>query len=226
VTKLDARNEPAYSIAEACRYLRLSPATLRSWFLGRPDPTADGLSRFAPVLKLARRHPATLSFSNLIEAHVLRALRTEHGVALVEVRQALAYAQEKLTLDELLLREELRTAGGKLFLDRYGELVNLSASGQLAMRKVFEAHLTRVEWGKLRSAVRFYPFVLSESADAKPVVIDPEISFGRPVVGKAFVSTRAILDRIDAGEKVEDIARDYDLTDEAVEEAVVFERAA
>ena len=167
-----------------------------------------------------------LSFSNLIEAHVLRALRTEHGVPLVEVRQALAYAQQKLNIDQLLLREELRTAGGKLFLDRYGELVNLSVSGQLALRKVFEAHLTRVEWGTLRSAVRLYPYVVSESADAKPIVIDPQISFGRPVVGKAFVSTRSILDRIDAGEKVEDVARDYDLTNAAVEEAVVFERAA
>jgi uncharacterized protein (DUF433 family) len=226
VTKLDARNEPAYSITEASRYLRLSPATLRSWFLGRPYPTAKGLSQFAPVLKLAKKDPATLSFSNLIEAHVLRALRTEHGVPLVEVRQALAYAQRELKIDQLLLREELRTAGGRLFLDRYGELVNLSASGQLAMWKIFEAHLRRVEWGELRSAVRLYPFVVSESADAKPIVIDPRISFGRPVVGKAFVSTRTILDRIDAGERVEDVARDYELTDQAVEEAVVFERAA
>jgi uncharacterized protein (DUF433 family) len=205
--------EPAYSITEASRYLRLSPATLRSWFLGRPYPTARGLSHFAPVLKLTRRGPATLSFSNLIEAHVLRALRTEHGVPLVEVRQALAYAQRELNIDQLLLREELCTAGGKLFLDRYGELVNLSASGQLAMWKVFEAHLKRVEWGELRSAVPLYPFVLSDCADAKPIVIDPRISFGRPVVGKAFVSTRTILDRIDAGEKVDDVARDYELTD-------------
>jgi uncharacterized protein (DUF433 family)/DNA-binding transcriptional MerR regulator len=226
VTKLDARNEPAYSITEASRYLRLSPATLRSWFLGRPYRTAKGLSQFPPVLTLAKRDPVTLSFSNLIEAHVLRALRTEHGVPLGEVRQALAYAQRELKIDQLLLREELRTAGGKLFLDRYGELVNLSVSGQLAMWKIFEAHLRRVEWGELRSAVRLYPFVVSESADAKPIVIDPRISFGRPVVGKAFVSTRTILDRIDAGEKVEDVARDYELTDQAVEEAVVFERAA
>jgi uncharacterized protein (DUF433 family) len=226
VAKLDSGNEPAYSITEAARYLRLSPATLRSWFLGRPYPTVRGPSQFAPVLRLAKRNPATLSFSNLIEAHVLRALRTEHGVPLAEVRRALAYAQRQLNIDQLLLREELRTAGGKLFLDRYGELVNLSASGQLAMRKVFETHLMRVEWGELRSAVRLYPFVVSESADAKPIVIDPQISFGRPVVSKAFVSTRSILDRIDAGETVQDVARDYELTTQAVEEAVVFERAA
>jgi uncharacterized protein (DUF433 family) len=46
------------------------------------------------------------------------------------------------------------------------------------------------------------------------------------VVIKGFVSTRTIVDRIDAGEKVEDVARDYDLTREAVEEAVVYERVA
>lgn len=226
LTKLDSRDEPAYSITEAGRYVRLSPARLRSWFLGRPYPTARGLGQFAPVLKLARKDPATLSFSNLIEAHVLRSLRTEHGVALGAVRQALAYAQRELKIDQLLLREELRTAGGELFLDRYGELMNLSTSGQLAMRKVFEAHLKRVEWGQLRIAVRLYPFLVSESADAKPIVIDPQISFGRPVVSKAFVSTRSIVDRIDAGEKVEDVARDHDLTREVVEEAVVYERVA
>jgi len=57
-------------------------------------------------------------------------------------------------------------------------------------------------------------------------VIDPQISFGRPVVSKAFISTRSIVDRIDAGETVEAVARDYNLTREAVEEAVVYERVA
>ena len=94
------------------------------------------------------------------------------------------------------------------------------------MRRIFENHLERVEWGELHSAVRLYPFVLAERADEKPILIDPRISFGRPVVGRAFVSTRSILERIDAGETVDDVARDYELTAEAIEEAVVFERAA
>jgi uncharacterized protein (DUF433 family) len=226
VTKDTVLNAPAYPMSEAARYLRVSTATLRSWFVGRPYPTAKGTSHFQPLLKPARVEPATLSFSNLIEAHVLRSLRTEHGVPLVAVRQALAYAERELRIDHLLLREELRTAGGALFLERYGELVNLSASGQLAVRMLFEAHLARVEWGKLRSAVRLYPFVFGEAAGAKPIVIDPTIAFGRPVVDRAFVSTRSILERIDAGESVEDVAGDYEVSTEAVEEAVLFERAA
>jgi uncharacterized protein (DUF433 family) len=219
-------NMPAYPMGEAARYLRVSAATLRSWFVGRPYPTARGTSRFEPLLKPARIDPATLSFSNLIEAHVLRSLRTEYGVPLAAVRQALAYAERELKIDQLLLREELRTAGGALFLERYGELVNLSASGQLAVRRLFEAHLARVEWGKLRSAVRLYPFVFGEAIDAKPIVIDPTIAFGRPVVDRVFVTTRSILERIDAGESIDDVAVDYEVSVEAVEEAVLFERAA
>lgn len=142
------------------------------------------------------------------------------------VRTALRYAERELEIDRLLLREELRTSGGELFLDRYGELVNLSASGQLAMRRIFETHLERVEWGAMRSAIRLYPFVVADAVDEKPIVIDPQISFGRPVVEKAFVSTRAILERIDAGETVDDLARDYELSAEAIEDAVIFERAA
>lgn len=225
-TNKDLRDAPAYSVTEAGRYLRLSPATLRSWFIGRQYETTQGRAEFQPVLRPARRRPPTLSFANLIEAHVLRSLRTEHGVPLVAVRQALSWAEKELSIENLLLREELCTAGGEIFLDRYGELINLSASGQLAMRRMFDTHLQRVEWGELRLPVRLYPFMVAEQIDAKPILIDPEISFGRPVISRAFISTRTLLDRIDAGEGVDEVAADYEISSEAVEEAIIFERAA
>lgn len=178
------------------------------------------------MLAPARHDPATLSFSNLIEAHVLRALRTEHGVPLAAVRQALDYAENQLKIEHLLLREELRTSGGELFLERFGELLNLSVSGQLAVREIFEAHLRRVEWGALKAATRLYPFVFAETTDAKPIIIDPTIAFGRPVIDRAFVSTRSIVERIDGGEDLADVAADYEVSVDAVKEAVVFERAA
>jgi uncharacterized protein (DUF433 family) len=109
---------------------------------------------------------------------------------------------------------------------RFEQLVNLSASGQLAVREIFEAHLSRVEWGVLKAATRLYPFVFGEATDAKPIVIDPAISFGRPVVDRVFVSTRSIVERIDAGEDIAAVAADYELSVEAVKEAAVFERAA
>jgi hypothetical protein len=91
---ISERDSPAYTIAEAARYLRLPLATLRSWVFGRQYPTAEGQGEFTPLIRPASRRPPLLSFSNLIEAHVLRALRTDHGVPVKAVRSALAYAEK------------------------------------------------------------------------------------------------------------------------------------
>ena len=221
------RDVPAYTLSEAARYARLPVATLRSWVLGRQYPTAEGKAEFPPLIRLASRKPPWLSFSNLIEAHVLRSLRAEHGVSVKELRRALAFAEKSLGIDRLLLRPELRTNAGKVFLDRYGELIDLTASGQLAMRKLFEEHLKRIEWDSSRFPVRLYPF-LSASAPSgdRPIVIDPRIAFGRPVVVSKGIATSTIAERVDAGESVNDIATDYDLAQSEIEQAVVYERAA
>lgn len=222
----DPRDQPAYGLAEAARYLKLPVATLGAWTCGRQYPTAQGEGQFRPLIRPASRRPPLLSFSNLIEAHVLRALRTEHGVSVKALREAVCFAEQTLEIERLLLRPELRADAGRIFLDRYGELINLSASGQLAMRQVLNAHLKRITWDD-RFPIRLHPFVLGDATDAgMPIAIDPRISFGRPVVLSRGVSTAAIVGRIDAGESVADIAADYDLSQEDIEHAVLYERAA
>jgi uncharacterized protein (DUF433 family) len=217
----------AYTLAEAARYLRLPAATLRSWVLGRQYPTAGGSSEFPPLIRPASRQPALLSFSNLIEAHVLRSLRTEHGVSVKALRDALAYAEKGLGIDRLLLRPELRTDAGKMFLERYGELIELTASGQVAMPRLFEEHLKRVEWDSSRFPIRLYPFLSAAApSEERAIVIDPRIAFGRPVVQRKGISTSVIAERIDAGESIDDIAADYDLAPLEIEQAIVYERAA
>lgn len=223
----DNRNQPAYGPAEAARYLRLPAATLRTWLVGRVYPKGGAQATFQPLIRPARRQPLQLSFFNLIEAHVLRALRTEHGVALAELRKAIAYAEKKLQVDRLLLSPELRTHAGQVFLDRYAELINLSASGQLALRKILEAHLQRVEWDEWKFPVRLYPYVdATQRAADRPIAIDPKLAFGRPIVLRVGISTAAIADRIDAGESVDALAEDYDLSRDEIEQAVLYSRAA
>jgi len=223
---IERRNEPAYPMSEAARYLKLPAATLRSWTVGRPYPKAGGVGRFQPLILPAQKRPPLLSFGNLIEAHVLRSLRTEHGVAIRELRKAVKYAERALRIDRLLLRKDLCTHAGQVFLDKYGELISLNASGQLAMRKLFEEHLKRVEWDQWQFPIRLYPFVSAEGQARNPIAIDPTIAFGRPVVLRAGVSTGAITGRIDAGETVADLAEDYGLSQGEIEDAVLYEHAA
>jgi uncharacterized protein (DUF433 family) len=121
----------------------------------------------------------------------------------------------------------LRSDAGKVFLGRYGELIDLSASGQLAMRQVLQAHLKRVTWDEQRFPIRLHPFVVGDAASPEmPIAIDPRISFGRPVVISRGISTATIVARIDAGERVTDLAADYELSVTEIEDAVLYERVA
>ena len=223
----DHRDAAAYGVAEAARYVDLATATLRSWVVGREYPRQGGGGVFTPIIRIADRRRTLLSFNNLIEAHVLRALRTEHGVSIRDVRSAVRYAERELDVERLLLSPQLRTTGGQLLLDRYGELINLSLSGQLAMKALLESHLKRVEWDADAIPRRLYPFSRAEVEDApRTIVIDPRIAFGRPVIASKSISTAAIRDRIDAGESPEDVATDYELSPEEIVRAIVYERAA
>ena len=224
--KPDLRDQAAYGLAEAARYLKLPAPTLRSWVAGRAYPKAKGVGHFRPLIHPPQKQPPVMSFWNLIEAHVLRSLRTDHGVSLKDMREALAYAERTLKIERLLLSKELRTDAGRLFLDKYGQLIDLPASGQLAMRLVFEEHLKRVEWDEWKFPVRLYPYVSGDTPATRTIAIDPKIAFGRPVVARAGISTGAIAGRIDAKEPAAEVAADYDLTVEEVEQAVLYERAA
>lgn len=223
----DPRTQPAYTLTEAAHALRLAPGTLRSWFLGRPYPAADGVRTSSPILRPARREPPLLSFWNLVEAHVLRALRTDHGVSVPNLRKAVAYAEKELGIDQLLLRRDLQTDAGRIFLKRYGKLIDLSNSGQLAMQTVLQAHLRRVEWNDDDLPTRLYPFVTADSiVDDRPIAIDPAVQFGRPVIFRVGVSTHTIAERLDAGESVDALAADYKLRPSEIEQAVLYEHAA
>jgi len=223
----DPRNEPAYTIAEASRYLKVASTTLRSWVAGRPYPKAEGVGQFEALIHPPQAQPPLLSFWNLIEIHVLRALRSDHGVSIRAVREALSFAEQRLQINRLLLSRQLYAEGGELFLQKYGQLIHLRPSGQLMLQHLFDEHLKRVEWDEHLFPVRLYPFMASDTLSSERLIaIDANIAFGRPVVVSGGISTAAIVDRIDAGEQVAALAEDYDLSPHEITQAVFYERAA
>lgn len=128
----DIRDAPAYSFHEASRYLGIPQGTLRHWVLGRSRRPTES----RPLIRAPSRADNKVSFNNLVEAHMLRALRAGSAVRMAAVRSAVSYAEDALGTDRLLLCDELRTAGQDIVLDRLASLTTLSLSGQLAMRRV------------------------------------------------------------------------------------------
>ena len=125
----DPRQVPAYSFAEASRYLRLPRSTLMSWVRGRNYVYNSMLSYSEPLITQGIIAYSFLSFDVLIEAHILKALRKIHNVSMKSLRAALKTAQAKFGIRNLLLSPHLKAGAGELFLDRYGYLINLSKSG-------------------------------------------------------------------------------------------------
>jgi len=117
-------------------------------------------------------------------------------------------------------------SGKEVLLEHNGQLLNLSRTGQLAMRQVREAHLRRVEWDRTHLPVRLFPFVRGESDRGAVIAIDPREALGRPIVVRQGISTAIIADRVGGGESVEELAHEYGLEPRETEEAIVYERAA
>jgi uncharacterized protein (DUF433 family) len=212
--RLDPRDVPSYDMVEAARYLRMPKSTLRSWFTGQ--------DRFQPVLRAASTGPTTLSFFNLVEAHVLNAIRREHDVPLQRVRLALDTAQALLPQSRHpLIDQRFETDGVDLFIRKYGELINLSRPGQEVMREVLSEHLHRIAWSADRLPERLYPFSGTSLHDRRrSVVIDPRIGFGRRVIAGTGIATTVVAERYAAGESIDELAEDYRRPRVEIEDAI------
>lgn len=218
----DIRALPNYTIPEASHYLRIPTSTLKAWLLGRDYRVRSGRKRFHGLIKPAQDKPALLlSFINLVEVHVLHAIRHVHGVKLRKVRWALDYVRQESGQLHPLATQEFQTDGVDLFIEKLGALIVASAGGQIALREAFQSHLKRVEHDERGIAARLFPFTRPSHADQpRMIVIDPRISFGRPVIAGSGVPTSAIVERYHAGESLEHLARDYRRSLEEIEEAV------
>lgn len=226
----DIYNVPAYPVTDAARYLRIPVPTLRSWLKGRTYDTKSGKQTSEPLIQRPDPDLAQLSFTNLVEAHVLRVIRETHQVKLDKVRQALDYMAQQFGTNHPLVMRRFQTDGVDLFVDQITEdqtkaLVNVSRGGQFAMRETLKHLLTRVEWNPDGIASRFFPIVeLVPAPDSDKIIfLDPAIRFGSPVIAGKGVPTAAIVSLYNAGDMIEDIAYEFDCTPQQVEEAIRFE---
>ncbi|MCY3776310.1 MAG: DUF433 domain-containing protein [Candidatus Aminicenantes bacterium] len=216
----DLRGFPTYKISEVAHYLGVPPPTIRYWSVGRGP--------YEPLIELpesSRTGPTLLSFFNLVELHVLAAIRRKHGVAMPKVRKAIKYlmrtAPSSIDQRHPLISYEMETDGLDLFIERYGQLINISQAGQLAMRELIETALDRIDRDSHKVPIRLFPFTRTEMRNApEMVVIDPRLSAGRPVIAGTGLTTQIIAERYKAGESVSQLAQDYGRDESEIQEAL------
>jgi uncharacterized protein (DUF433 family) len=221
----DPREMPAYGIAEAAHYLSIPEATVRSWVSGRTFPGKGGPRRSLGIIAPADREHGLLSFINLLEVHVLGAIRRRHDIDMRKIRAAVGYLSKRFKCAHPLVDEEMWTDGRDLFVKRLGDLVNLNREGQLAMREMIETHLQRIERDAGGLAVRLYPFTRPDvSADApRLIVIDPRRAFGRPVIADTRIPTTDVFERFKAGDSLDALVAEYGRSTQEIQEAIRYE---
>lgn len=217
---IDKRKLPAYSIPEAAHYLNIPRSTLRSWVCGDHN--------MLPVINLDDKdvYPTALSFLNLVEAYILVSLTKIKNIKLQKVRKALDYVNKKFDIDRPMIQQQFQTDGVDLFIEKYGHLINASEQGQIAMKTILKEFLSRIERDKHGLPIKLYPITYKSYKGKQAVVIDPSISFGRPILAGTGIPTSILADRYKAGDTISDLAEDYGRESEEIEEAIRCELAA
>ncbi len=222
---MDLLTTGIYSIPDAARLVRVSPARMRGWFQGYSQATRG------PLLsnQLERiDSKAAITFINLIEARFIREF-ARHGVSIQSIRVMAENAQEMLESDHPFATNIVFQTDGKIIyaiLDKTVDdtkdkgLLNLKSKNYAFYEIIKESLRKGVEYSSDGLAKSWYP----RKNDAPNVIVHPSFAFGRPVTDKDGVPTRALFDAFQGeGETYESVGYWYDVPPEIVKQAVKFE---
>lgn len=213
---------PNYSFAEAARYLRMPASTVRYWAKGgvvtRPDRPS---LRFEQILDGPPRQ--RLTFADLAELLIVRELREQFNVTPRAIRRAQEYV--RMTCDEPWFLYDLAVYGRDIFIEHIEPApVAASRSGQMALAGFLDDVLQRVQIDA-GAVSRIFPRV-PYSHRPRPVQISPHVAFGHPTIAGTGIKVRTVAGRYDAGEELSEIASDYGLAIDLIEDAISFFVAA
>ena len=138
------------------------------------------------------------------------------------IRRAVEELRQHYGCEFPLLQRDFHTDGLDVLIRESDSIINLSRSSQRAIRDIVDVYSRRIEIE--RHMAKLYPFVTEETLnEPRDVVISPSLSFGRPVIAGTGISTEVIAGRFNARESIGDLAAEYGLTLEKVEEAIRWE---
>ena len=209
-----------FSEAEAARLLRVAQSTLNYWLEG-------GVRRgrtYKPVIRVEPRGDrSAVTWAKFIEAGLLREYRRTHLVPMAELRAFIDLLRDRYGVPYPLAHHRPFIADRKLLL-KAQDAVGLNAefclvavaSGQLILTPPSQSFVERVTWTD-DVAAGWRPHDDPHS----PVRMTPDVRFGRPAVHG--VSTEVLWEHAEAGEDVEEMAEDFDLSSSDVRWALAYE---
>lgn len=221
-----------YRESQAARLLRVRSRTIRRWWRGyryRPYPGAPERLR-PPVGRTERDLPVihgsrSISFLEFAELVVVVAF-VHKGVPLQRVRRAADILIHEYGVDRPFAYRRIFTDGHDIFMSlsqqaKMPDLIKLTSDERLQVRagSLDEPFVEEISFGDKppNRAEAFYP-----CGRDVPIVVSPDIAFGRPVIMGTRITTEAITELV-RGSSVDEAVAAYGLPRATVLAAIRYE---
>ncbi len=209
------RTQPMYSFSEVARLAGVSTSTVRNWLLGYTVKERQ----VPPLFKTSQGQNTSCSFLNLIEIVVAARFRKADNTSFQIVRRAYENAKKEWGVEYPFAHYQLRGLGGHIvrFISGEKSLQAIDQPKQWTIPYLVIETIDQLEY-ELELAARWYP-----SGKKIPIVVDPRISAGVPVIEGRGVTVENIEKRFYVGkQKWEFIARDLELQESVVQEVIRY----
>lgn len=207
------REYPTYNIPEAALILAMKRRTLQRWVSDKPFFKVSGDDELQKLL----------SFKDLSQLYFLKFLRRYAHLNERQAREVLDYARESTGKKYPLLDEHIRAwPRHVVWVSKDERVLELfKPKGQYRFHDAISMFASRVDRDKRGTMVRLYPWRLWRQGDARrPVVIDPDVLSGRPVITGTRIPLLAVAARTKHGEPVKEIADDYGISQRRITESL------
>lgn len=230
MTGADRFNTPLYGAGEAAAYLDVPASMLTTWAFGyERRPAGRNPVRGRPVItaiRPERRQAAAVPFVGLAEGYVLAAFRGA-GVPLQRIRPAIDALKREIGVNHALASRRLYTDGAEVLFDfaerSSDDLAAASArelvvvrNNQRVFAEVVESHLRRVAF----DADGYVRLIQLPQYHVAEVTVDADHAFGRPRFAHGEAQVEDVIDLFRSGEPLDDVAAEFGLTRDEVEDAV------
>ena len=208
-----------YNVPDASRLLRLKRDAIIRWTFGynRGGRSYRGITT-PEVPDLHGRH--ALTFRELVQLMSVREF-LRAGVKWQKIRLAYDQGCQRFGTPYPFAREHWFADPGGIYYGEGDNLIEMSSEAlQGAIREALARYLRRMDFDADGLAEKWYPI-----GRERPVVLDPAISFGAPVITGTGVRTDTLRGLNQAGAGTGSLASWYNIQPDHVDAALEFEQA-
>ncbi len=209
------RTQPMYSFKEVARLSGISVSTVRNWLFGYTVEERQ----VVPLIK-ASSDATYCSFLNLVEIMVAARFRKAEGTKYEVVKHTYENAKKLYSLEHPFASDlRLKAIGGHIvhMIKEKGSLQAIDTPEQFTLPDLVVETMEQLEF-ELELASKWYPI-----GKKIPIVVDPYISSGVPVIEGRGITVENIEKRFYIGKQNWDfIASDLELPVNVIQEVIRF----